>query len=281
MTAAGAGVVDAGAAGRVAYVARAPSGRMDRREALAGAGVLGLAGLGGCLGYRAVDADTVTERKVRIARLEARVREREAELATLRAELSTARERVARLRDRLDAPRVNAAHVVHAWRTLGDVRERQASDVLAGRSATLAVNFSYPPRRPNRDETDWWNGEAAVEVTVRDADAADRAGAGGGRVGTEADADGDAGTTDADGDAGTTDADGDADGVPEPDPVRLRERLVTRLFVEPDQRLVETALALPTGELPPGDYRIDVRVTDTVSGLSSRRVTTGLTVRES
>lgn len=265
MTAARAGVVDAGAAGRVAYVARAPSGRMDRREALAGAGVLGLAGLGGCLGYRAVDADTVTERKVRIARLEARVRERE-------AELSTARGRVARLRDRLDAPRVNAAHVVHAWRTLGDVRERQAIDVLAGRSATLAVNFSYPPRRPNRDETDWWNGEAAVGVTVRDADAADRAGAGGGRVGTEANADGD---------AGTTDADGDADGVPEPAPVRLRERLVTRLFVEPDQRLVETALDLPTGELPPGDYRIDVRVTDTVSGLSSRRVTTGLTVRES
>jgi hypothetical protein len=242
---------------------------MDRREALAGAGVLGLAGLGGCLGYRAVDADTVTERKVRIARLEARVREREAELATLRAELSTARERVARLRDRLDAPRVNAAHVVHAWRTLGDVRERQASDVLVGRSATLAVNFSYPPRRPNRDETDWWNGEAAVEVTVRDADAADRAGAGG-RVGTDADRD-----------VGTTDADGDADGVPDVAPVRLRERLVTRLFVEPDQRLVETALDLPTGELPPGDYRIDVRVTDTVSGLSSRRVTTGLTVRES
>jgi outer membrane murein-binding lipoprotein Lpp len=240
---------------------------MDRREALAAAGVLGVAGLSGCLGYRAVDADTVTERKVRIARLEAQVREREAELSTLREQLSASRERVRRLEDRLDAPHVNAAHVVSDWRALGDVRERQASAVRAGTAATLAVNFSYPPRRPNRDETDWWNGEAAIEATVRTADTdADGGGEGesGGGSGSGSGSE-----------SGSGDGESDDAGA-----VRARERLVTRLFVEPDQRLVETALELPTADLSPGDYRVAVRVTDTVSGLASARVTTGLTVRE-
>jgi uncharacterized coiled-coil protein SlyX len=125
---------------------------MERRTLLALAGVVGTSG---CLGYDVVDAEQRTERKVRIAELEATVERRDEQLreyqraladreetiGDLRSELST-------LRDRLDSLRLNEAAIVEDWSDVGDVVHR-ATENVTGDTATLAVNLTAPRSMTN------------------------------------------------------------------------------------------------------------------------------------
>jgi hypothetical protein len=130
---------------------------MDRRELLALCGC-GLAGLSGCLGYTVVDRETVADRRVRLAELEATVAAREERIETLEAE-------VERLERRLSGPRVNAVAPVERWERTGDVVVRSVDSVPAGDSLTVAVSFTYPIRGSGTGRVD-----VELGVTVTDAD---------------------------------------------------------------------------------------------------------------
>ncbi|AUV83456.1 hypothetical protein C2R22_18905 [Salinigranum rubrum] len=126
---------------------------MDRRELLA---LCGLAGLGGCLGYDVVERETVADRRVRLAELEATVEAREERIAALERE-------VARLRRRLAGPRINAVSVVERWERIGDVVVRGTDEVSAGDPLAVAVSFTYPIRSSGRVDV-------SLTVELTDAD---------------------------------------------------------------------------------------------------------------
>jgi hypothetical protein len=107
---------------------------MNRRDLLA---VGGLTALSGCLGYEVVDAETVADRRVRIAELESTVKAREERIAELEGEVD-------RLERRLAGPRINAVALVERWERTGDVVVRATDDVAAGDPVTVAVSFTYP-----------------------------------------------------------------------------------------------------------------------------------------
>jgi uncharacterized coiled-coil protein SlyX len=141
--------------GRDLLDADAPVTTMHRRELLA---LCGLAGVSGCLGYDLVERETVADRRVRLAELEATVAAREERIETLERE-------VERLRRRLAGPRVNAVSLVESWERVGDVVVRGTDDVAAGDPLTVAVNFTYPLRGESISRVD-----VALAVTVTDAD---------------------------------------------------------------------------------------------------------------
>jgi uncharacterized coiled-coil protein SlyX len=109
---------------------------MHRRDLLAVGAATALAG---CLGYEVVDRETVADRRVRLAELEATVAAREERIRELEDE-------VRRLRRRLAGPRVNAVSLVERWERTGDVVVRAVDRVGAGEPLTVAVNFTYPLR---------------------------------------------------------------------------------------------------------------------------------------
>ena len=109
---------------------------MDRRELLALAGLCGLGATSGCLGYTVVESDAVTDRRVRIAELEAKLRARDEEIASLNAELDA-------LRDRVAGPEVNLVRAVTSWSRAGDVVTEQ-TDRVTGGTLTAAVSYDYP-----------------------------------------------------------------------------------------------------------------------------------------
>jgi hypothetical protein len=129
---------------------------MNRRDLLA---VGTVAALAGCLGYEVVDEETVADRRVRIAELEATVEARDERIADLERE-------VERLRRRLSGPRINAVSVVESWERIGDVVVRRVDDVAAGDPLAVAVSFTYPIRG------DGGTGrvDVGLAVTVTDAD---------------------------------------------------------------------------------------------------------------
>jgi len=233
---------------------------MDRRELLAAAGLAGLAGTSGCLGYRVVDDERVTRLEVRNADLEARLTEQRERAEELSAQVARQERRLRELRRTLRAPSVNAAKLVDGWDELGDVLHRQVESTPAGEPATIAASFSYPPRPAEFGSEDWWNGEATVAIALRDAG--------------DGNGDGD-GTTDGDGSVDDNADTGDNAGGE----VRRRRETTTRLFAEPDQRLVETAVDVPTDGLDPGSYEAVVAVRDELSGLQSASRTTAVELR--
>jgi hypothetical protein len=113
---------------------------MQRRQLLA---LAGLTGLGGCLGYDVVEAETVTDRKVRIAELAATVERRDEQLTAREARIDELEARLARQRDRRLAPRINDVGLVDGWERLGDVVHRRIDRVPPGDPARIAVNFTY------------------------------------------------------------------------------------------------------------------------------------------
>lgn len=133
---------------------------MKRRELLA---VAGLAGLSGCLGYDVVEGESVTQRKVRIAELEATVERRDEQLAARDARIAELEAQVARQRDRQRAPRINEVGIVDGWERFGDIVNRRIGEVPPGEPARLAVNFTYFRDRP----TDAPGSTPAVGVVAR------------------------------------------------------------------------------------------------------------------
>ncbi|MFC5369122.1 hypothetical protein [Salinirubrum litoreum] len=133
---------------------------MQRRQLLA---LAGLTGLGGCLGYDVVDSEAVTDRKVRIAELEAKLDRRDELLAERDARIEELEAGVARRRDRQRAPRINAVGIVDRWDRIGDVVERRIDAVPPGEPARIAVNFTYRRDRP----TDTPGSTPAVGVVAR------------------------------------------------------------------------------------------------------------------
>lgn len=133
---------------------------MNRRELLA---LAGLAGLSGCLGYDVVDAETSTQRKVRIAELEATVERRDEQLAAREARIDELEARLDRQRDRQLAPRINEVGLVDGWERVGDVVHRRIDQVPPGEPARIAVNFTYLFDRP----TDLPGSTPAVGVVAR------------------------------------------------------------------------------------------------------------------
>jgi hypothetical protein len=227
---------------------------MDRRELLAAAGLAGIAGTSGCLGYRVVDDERVTRLEIRNADLEARLAEQRERAEELSAQVTRQERRLRKLRRTLRAPSVNAAKLVDGWDELGDVLHRQVESTPAGEPATIAVSFSYPPRPAEFGSEDWWNGEATVAIALREA------------------GDGNGGGDDTDDtDDDNADTEDNTDGE-----VRRRRETTTRLFAEPDQRLVETAVDVPTDGLDPGSYEAVVAVTDELSGLRSASLATAV-----
>jgi uncharacterized coiled-coil protein SlyX len=120
---------------------------MERRTLLALAGVVGTSG---CLGYGVVDAEQRTERKVRIAELEATVDRRDEQLREYQRALTDREETIGDLRSelsaleqRLDGLRLNQASVVADWAEVGDVA-RRATESVTGDTATFAVNLTAP-----------------------------------------------------------------------------------------------------------------------------------------
>lgn len=214
---------------------------MNRRDLLALGGVTALTGLSGCLGYDVVESETVADRRVRIAELEAQVAAREERIAELEAQteametrLTSAEERVRGLEARLDGPRVNDVSLVSRWDRLGDVVHRATTRGAVDGLATIAVNFTTPAigTDPERGEQ-----EAAadrlstVEVTLRDA------------TGEEVE-------------------------------TRTRE---LRYFVDTG-RFGETQLLFDTRGLTPGTYTAVARVVDVVAGVTSAPLATGFTL---
>ncbi|SFR51190.1 hypothetical protein [Halogeometricum limi] len=126
---------------------------MNRRELLAVAGAVGLGATSGCLGYTVVEADAVTDRRVRIAELEAKLAAREEQIAELEADVDALRSRVA-------GPEVNLVRAVTDWSRVGDVVTEQ-TDRVAGETLTAAVNYDYPVH-PGAGGS----GEADADVTV-------------------------------------------------------------------------------------------------------------------
>jgi hypothetical protein len=132
---------------------------MQRRQLL---GLVGLAGLGGCLGYDVVESEQVTQRKVRIAELAATVERRDEQLAAREARIADLEARLDRQADRQRAPRINDAAIVDGWEQFGDVVNRRIDAVPPGEPARLAVNFTYLYDRP----TDAPGSSPAVGVVV-------------------------------------------------------------------------------------------------------------------
>jgi hypothetical protein len=128
---------------------------MHRRELLA---LCGLAGVSGCLGYEVVDRETVADRRVRLAELEATVEARNERIAELEAE-------VERLRRRLAGPQINAVSLVDGWDRIGDVVVRATDEVPPGDPLTVAVSFTYPIRGSGTGRVD-----VALAVELTDAD---------------------------------------------------------------------------------------------------------------
>ena len=125
---------------------------MERRTLLALAGVVGTSG---CLGYDVVDEERTTERKVRIAELEATVERRDEQirrfeeaLADREETIADLQEQVSTLRERLDGLRLNQTAIVDGWSDVGDVVHR-ATDSVAGDTATLAINCTAPRSMTN------------------------------------------------------------------------------------------------------------------------------------
>ncbi|MFC5365318.1 hypothetical protein [Salinirubrum litoreum] len=120
---------------------------MKRRTLLALAGVVGTSG---CLGYDVVEEDRRTERKVRIAELEATLERRDEQIRRFEEALTDREEtigdlqsRLSTLRERLDGLRLNQASLVADWAEVGDVA-RRATDSVTGDTATVAVNCTAP-----------------------------------------------------------------------------------------------------------------------------------------
>jgi hypothetical protein len=132
---------------------------MQRRQLLA---LAGLAGLGGCLGYDVVDADAMTDLRVRIAELEATVERRDEQLAAREARIDELEARLDRQADRQRAPRINDVGIVSGWEQFGDIVNRRIDAVPPGDPARLAVNFTYLYDRP----TDAPGSSPAVGVVV-------------------------------------------------------------------------------------------------------------------
>lgn len=132
---------------------------MQRRQLL---GLVGLAGLGGCLGYDVVEGESVTRRKVRIAELEATVERRDEQLAARETRIEELEARLDRQADRERAPRINDVGIVDGWERFGDVVNRRIDAVPSGEPARLAVNFTYLYDRP----TDAPGSSPAVGVVV-------------------------------------------------------------------------------------------------------------------
>ena len=128
---------------------------MNRRDLLA---VGGLTALSGCLGYDVVDADARTDRRVRIAELEAMVEAREERIAELEADVDD-------LQRRLRGPRINAVAVVDAWERTGDVVVRATDEIGAGDPLTVAVSFTYPIGGSGTSRVN-----VGLRVTLTDAD---------------------------------------------------------------------------------------------------------------
>ena len=125
---------------------------MERRTLLALAGVVGTSG---CLGYEVVDEERTTDRKVRIAELEATVDRRDEQirrfekaLADREETIGNLQDRVSTLQDRLDGLRLNDASPVADWGEVGDV-VRRATDEVTGDTATIAVNCTAPRSMTN------------------------------------------------------------------------------------------------------------------------------------
>jgi uncharacterized coiled-coil protein SlyX len=114
---------------------------MERRELLA---LAGLAGLSGCLGYDVVETETRTQRRVRIAELEARVERRDEQLAEREATIADLEAQLQELRRQFRGPRINLVSLVDDWERLGDVVHRSADRVAAGEPAEVAFNYTYP-----------------------------------------------------------------------------------------------------------------------------------------
>jgi hypothetical protein len=128
---------------------------MHRRELLT---LCGLAGVSGCLGYDLVERETVADRRVRLAELEATVAARDERIAALEAEVD-------RLRRRLSGPRINAVALVDEWERTGDVVVNGVDEVAAGEPLTVAVSFTYPIRGESTGRVD-----VSLGVEVTDAD---------------------------------------------------------------------------------------------------------------
>jgi hypothetical protein len=133
---------------------------MQRRQLLA---LAGLAGLGGCLGYDVVESEQITQRKVQIAELEAKLDRRDELLAERDARIADLEARLDRRRDRQRAPRINEIGLVDGWERVGDVVTRRIDAVPPGDPARVAVNFTYFFDRP----TDAPGSTPAVGVVVR------------------------------------------------------------------------------------------------------------------
>lgn len=125
---------------------------MERRTLLALAGVVGTSG---CLGYDVVEEEQTTERKVRIAELEATVERRDEQIRRFEEALADREEtigdlqdRVSTLRDRLDGLRLNEVAIVDGWSDVGDVVHR-STERVTGDTATLAVNCTAPRSMTN------------------------------------------------------------------------------------------------------------------------------------
>lgn len=123
---------------------------LNRRHLLA---LVALGGTSGCLGYRVVDDEAATERRVRLTELEARVDKLESDREDLRA-------RVTELERVLRGPRVNLVRPVEGWERVGDV-VTAAVDVVDAGELTFAVNYTYPLGGGSTDRVD-----ATVRVTL-------------------------------------------------------------------------------------------------------------------
>ena len=143
---------------------------MKRRGLLALAGV---AGLSGCLGYDVVESEQVTERKVEIAELEAKLDRRDEQIVALDDRIADLEAENSRLRRRQRAPRINRVSLVDGWERLGDVVHESVDEVPAGTDAEIAVNYTYPVHRRSgggRAEVD-----EVIELTNLDGETVARA----------------------------------------------------------------------------------------------------------
>lgn len=129
---------------------------MNRRDLLAVGAATALAG---CLGYELTSTESVADRRVRLAELEATVAAREDRIDELEREVTA-------LRRRLDGPRINAVSPVDRWERTGDVVTRAVDDVAAGDPLTVAVSFTHPIR----DGGGTGRVDAGLAVELTDAD---------------------------------------------------------------------------------------------------------------
>jgi hypothetical protein len=142
---------------------------MKRRGLLALAGV---AGLSGCLGYDVVESEQVTERKVEIAELEAKLDRRDEQIVRQDDRIADLEAENRRLRRRQRAPRINRVSLVDGWERLGDVVHESVDEIAAGTDADIALNYSYSDHRDDATRTEF--GEV-VELTNLDGETVTRA----------------------------------------------------------------------------------------------------------